>query len=138
MRTKYGVMLAIFGYILFFFCMEGWGADWRLLGKTSIGDHYYDAESIIIPSKGIVRVVEKVVLSEKGRLAAKKYTTENVTYSLVEYEIDCSNPTTLHTIWATAYAQDDSPISGIDYRIDYPTDVTPDPHAEALYEKVCK
>ena len=33
-RKRYGVILAVIGYIVFFVYMEGWGADWESLGKN--------------------------------------------------------------------------------------------------------
>jgi hypothetical protein len=32
MKKRNGVILAVIGYIVFFFCMEGWGANWKLIG----------------------------------------------------------------------------------------------------------
>ena len=31
MRKRNGVILAVIGYIVFFFCMEGWGGDWKVV-----------------------------------------------------------------------------------------------------------
>jgi len=64
MRTKYGVILAVIGYIVFFFCMEGWGADWKLYHVDEEYRCYYDGETIR-KVLGILRVWEKWIPSQK-------------------------------------------------------------------------
>ena len=66
MMGKSGVTFAVTGYILFLFCMDGWGADWKYFGASvlSKGEEvmtFYDAESIEYLSTGNVRVWTKVV-----------------------------------------------------------------------------
>jgi hypothetical protein len=60
MKRKYGVILGIVGFILFFFS-EGWGANWELLNKYDYGDgwstkQYYDSKSIVRTNEGNIRV----------------------------------------------------------------------------------
>ena len=88
---KLGVILiglAIFGNA------EVWGADWSLYGIAGNGtfEGFYDAESIMMLSKNIVRVADKKVYTEKGVVElvenyGKKY--ENVSHSIVLWEINC-------------------------------------------------
>jgi hypothetical protein len=33
MTNKSGVIFGVIGYIFFFFCMEGWGVDWKFFGS---------------------------------------------------------------------------------------------------------
>jgi hypothetical protein len=61
--TKLGVVLiglTIFGNA------EGWGEDWKYYGETDQGKHYYDADSVIRPSKETVRVWRKILFTRKA------------------------------------------------------------------------
>ena len=66
MRKRNGVILAVIGFIVFFFCMEGWGADWKLDATTETENHYYDT-NITRLGNGFIRVWEKSILTDKGR-----------------------------------------------------------------------
>ena len=45
MRTKYGVILAVIGYITFFSSIQGWGTDWKFYEANKEGAYFYDTEA---------------------------------------------------------------------------------------------
>ncbi len=60
------VELFIFGYA------EVWGEDWARYGENEIGSYHYDLQSVTHPSKGIVRVWNKIVFTRKGVATASE------------------------------------------------------------------
>ena len=68
MEKRNGVILAVIGYIVFFLCMEGWGADWKLIAKDGQGNVWeIDVASISFQPNNIVTVLFKTNYSKKGR-----------------------------------------------------------------------
>jgi len=93
MRKRNGIILAVIGYIVFFFCMEGWGGDWRLYSENDSVAFYYDAEGMTLPSKGIIRVWEKRVfketfVTETAKTMGDIFKTLN--YAIILREVDCT------------------------------------------------
>ncbi len=162
MRKKYGVIFAVIGYIIFFFC-EGWGADWKLYGGETA---YYDAQSIIRQKDGWFRVwTKRILLGEKlsSKEARGKWLREHAPYapqgkemflSLEEFdsmyvtkellllrEINCSNRT-FRTLAISERDKDGLTVMGylsnpkhIDGKIYH---VSPDLDMERLYKIICK
>jgi hypothetical protein len=46
---------------IFFFCVEGWGKDWKFYVNDGINAFYYDEESITSPIKGFFRVWVRII-----------------------------------------------------------------------------
>ncbi len=68
MKKRNGVILAVIGYIVFFFCVEGWGADWKPISidtKGSISVLEIDVASISRQPDNIVRVLVKTTYSKE-------------------------------------------------------------------------
>ena len=40
MRHRNAFILAVIGSIIFFFCLEGWGADWKSIGEDTGGNQW--------------------------------------------------------------------------------------------------
>lgn len=100
MRKRHGVILAIVGYIVFFFCIEGWGADWKHYYSDNENDAYYDAQSMIHQKDGWVKVWIKTVLKRKtmgldeARGKSPEFLSDNITKELLRLmEINCPNRT---------------------------------------------
>jgi len=92
---SFSVMLRgiLIGLILFT-CAEVWAEDWIGYGTNEIGSYYYNQENVTRLSKGVVRVWNKIVFTEKGVATAverlgKSY--ENVAYDISLKEIECSD-----------------------------------------------
>ena len=67
MRKKHGVIFAVIGYIVFFSCVEGWGADWKFIGQDVKGSGLeIDVASISRQPNNIVRVLVKHTRSKKS------------------------------------------------------------------------
>jgi hypothetical protein len=93
MVKRSGIILAVVGCIVFFFCMEGWGAEWRLYAeKTVLGDMFYDTDRITYEPNSIVRVWTKKILSDNGKkdLVANMGGLFNETHHIIEFvRLDC-------------------------------------------------
>jgi hypothetical protein len=112
MKGRYGVILAVFGFIIFFFSMEAWAADWKYIFTAATGgEWFYDTQSV---SRGqdITSVWTKWILSDKERAKfikefpeefeflqegarktqgrAQKICIENISYFIEKEEINCS------------------------------------------------
>jgi hypothetical protein len=135
--VKFGIVLliglAIFGYA------EVWGADWKLLASDEKSLAYYDAQSIIRPSKNIVKVWVKVDYTEKGVIdyvgdLGKKY--ENLSHEKSLWEINCVEKIFRQLSWI-AYDNKGEVIysSSSPLRWDF---IPPESIVEALYKIVCK
>ncbi len=90
LSAKLGVILIgllIFGY------RDVWGADWIKYGQNEIGSYHYDQQSVTHLSKGIVRVSNKIVFTERGVATSverlgKSY--EKVGYDISLKKINCT------------------------------------------------
>ena len=65
MRRKCGVIFGVIGYIVFFFCIEGWGAKWEPFAETVDFQASYDSENLT-QTQDIIRVWVKYIYTEKG------------------------------------------------------------------------
>ncbi len=66
MRKRSGVILAVIGYIVFFFCMEGRGADLKFIHQGVEGSVWIDVASISRQPNNIVGAWLKITYSEMG------------------------------------------------------------------------
>jgi hypothetical protein len=66
--ARSGATLMTIGCIVFFHCLPGWGADWRKCAEDSEAILYYDAESIVRPSRDLVRAWDQMNYTEKGKI----------------------------------------------------------------------
>jgi hypothetical protein len=72
MKKQYIVILVVIGLTTFFFCMKGWGADWKLLGRNEDYQFYLDTESVTLLPENIVRVWTKSVFTDRGIINVMK------------------------------------------------------------------
>ena len=91
LSAKYVVILVgllIVGY------GEARGADWKKFYKSDIGEYFYDEQNIDRPSRDIVLVYEKSVLTQKGvwgwvqRLGNS---FDNLSYTIRLSELNCGD-----------------------------------------------
>jgi hypothetical protein len=140
MRKRYGVILAVIGYIIFFSSMEGWGADWKFIAKDIQGNVFeIDTASISRQSNNIVGVFVKTTYSKKGRNEVVKYlgkAFKDLSYStrLNEYHCTKKKNRTLGTNW---YSLD----GGMMYSDKSTPEwefVVPDSMGGVIFKEVCK
>ena len=118
---------------------EAWGADWRLYTFNDLVANYYDADSIILPFKDIVRVLEKTTYTDKAVIdCVRKFGTKyaNLSYSTTLEEINCVEKTR-HLLTGNYYdkngkliASDSSPTEWLS--------IIPESTDNALYKAICK
>jgi hypothetical protein len=102
MKGKYTTIFAVFGFIVFFFSMEAWAADWAnwkyIFTAATGGEWFYDTQSI---SRGqdITSVWTRWILSDKERAKfikefpeefRKTNGRENISFCIEKEEINCS------------------------------------------------
>lgn len=139
MTKRNGVILAVIGFIVFFLCIEGWGADWKFYAASEQILYYYDAQNITHPSKNIVRVWERWDYTEKGVLdmvgtSGKKY--ENLSHSIILWEINCSEKKD-RGLSLTHYDHKGSVVHSISSPSDW-NFIVPETVGEVIYKEVCK
>lgn len=97
---KRGLFLAVFvGFLLFAFQAEG--ADWKPLFITENHSWVYDAESVIYPAKGIVRMwvkyfeIDREAFQEEVKKSGNKAYEKNwgKTWGIELIEINCQGRT---------------------------------------------
>jgi hypothetical protein len=103
--NKIGIIFAIGGLIIFFFSMEGWGADWKYIEKDSQNNVWeIDTASISHQPHDIVRVLVKTTYSKESiNNYLKNFGEEfkDVSYStkLIEYHCIEEKSRTLNVHW---------------------------------------
>jgi len=137
--SKLMIILAI--GCLTFGSAEVWGEDWKFVLKNKGGDDgYYDADSLVRPSKGIVRVSMKVVYSEKSlnREAEKLGASyKDLSHRIILLEMNCIEKKEAF-LEITAYSKKGKAISSI--KPDKPIWVAHPPESigEGLHKLLCK
>jgi len=140
MRKRNGVILAVIGCIVFFFCMELWGADWKVIGRDvqdSICE--IDVASISRLPNNIVRVWLKITYSQEGITeVVTNYgpTFKDLFYSKIFTEIDCAE-SKYRILGSTYYSSDDGVIHNDNSFSDWHF-ITPNSMARATFKEVCK
>ena len=86
-------IISLFLGLMFATCSEVSAADWRFYTRSEFGLYQYDAGEVSHLSKSLVRVSQKLVLSDRGttnlvRELGKEY--ENVREIITLREIDCA------------------------------------------------
>ena len=145
MRKRYGVILAVIGCIVFFFCMEGWGADWKSLGKNDEYEFYLDTESITPSQENIFRVSVKAVFTDKGinrlvKLLGTEY--KNLGHQVGLMEVNCSNKMILDLL-STFYSKGGGVLgsthTGGKMRVSNKWEfIDPGSFNELLYQEICE
>jgi len=140
MRKKHGVILAVIGYIVFFFCMEGWGADWKSVGQTDTGEHFYDAAGMTRLSNNIVRGWEKTIYTDQGRedfverFKQLKFMDMNCSINLWEY--NCTEKK-VRVLLIFYYSEDGMSLGTVTVPSDW-NFIAPQSLAEDVFKAVCK
>src|SRR4030042_4876020 len=126
---------------LAFSSAEVWGEDWKFILKNRSGDDgYYDADSLIRPSKGIVRVSLKVVFSEKSvnqETEKMGQSYKDLSHRIILLEMNCIEKKEAF-LEITAYSKKGKAISSI--KPDKPIWVAHPPESigEGLHKLLCK
>jgi hypothetical protein len=109
------IVILVMGCLAFSYA-EVWGEDWKFILKNKVGDDvYYDADSLIRPSKGIVRVTVKVVYIEKNanREAEKLGSAyKDLSHRIILLEMNCMEKKEAF-LEITAYSKKGKTISSI-------------------------
>jgi hypothetical protein len=139
MRKRNRVILAVIGYIVFFFCVEGWGAAWYCIEIDSDGNALLlDAASISRQPNNIVRAWSKKIYSRKAvnewvKDVGEKY--KDLSYSITLVEYHCTEKK-MRILTTTFYSSGGGVIG------ESPPDewmfIVPDSKGEVLFEEVCK
>jgi hypothetical protein len=140
MRKRYEVMFAVIGLIIFFSCLEGWGADWQLYATTRTGHGSYDAEGMTRQSNGIVQVWTKLMFSDEGKkdyVAGLGETFKDVTYTICFEELDCDGKRN-RVLQITAYSKEGKVVSTSSYDRNPWKYIAPETVNQALFNAVCK
>lgn len=139
MIIKGGVTLAVIGFAIFFFCLEGWGADWRVNSASENFTYLYDQENIEEVSADILKVWQKWVPSPKKvkeMVQEDDLRYENWDDTVFLTEIDCGEGLQrLLRIWE----HDTS--GNVTYTEDYSDScwifIIPGSVGEALFKAIC-
>ena len=144
MRKEYGFIFAVIGFI--FVCYsEGWGEDWKSLGKNDEYEFYLDTESITPSQENIFRVSVKAVFTDKGILKLTKlFGTEYETldHQVGLMELNCSNKMTLD-LFSTFYSKGGGVLgsthTGGKMRVSNKWEfIEPGSFNELLYQEICE
>ncbi len=139
MALRIGLIFVILGPL----CLvhsETLAADWRFYAGSEFGSYHYNAENIGYFPNNIVRIWQKLVLTNKGRVSlkgemGKEY--ENVTELAVLREMDCTSRRT--RILEIAYCYEEGGVIKREsyQQIDWDS-VIPDSVDDILHHAVCK
>jgi hypothetical protein len=138
MIKKYGVILAIIGYIVFFFCMEGWGADWKLCAGGKGVLKYYDIGSITRSSTNTAKVWTKTVYSNEAVLdivAEDGARFKELSYGITFEELNCEDKK-VRSLLENYYSKEGKLLvtfKDLPWRY-----IVPESIGGALYKEICK
>jgi Surface-adhesin protein E len=135
------LMIIVATGLLLFGNAEVWGENWKFVLKNQAGDDgYYDADSVIRPSKGNVRVLTKVVFSEKSvNREVEKFGSsyKDMTHRVILFEMNCNEKKGAF-LEVTTYSKKGTIISSIKPDEAIWTDNPPKSIGEGLYKLLCK
>ena len=139
MGNKFGITLTVIS-LIFFWYAEVRGENWKYYGENNYHVGYYDAESIIRTSEGIVIVREKDIFTEKGVMEAveklgEKYKT--LSYAIMLNEVHCIDGR-IRPLSSAFYSQDGRVLSSFDSQATDWGYIVPETRSEALYEILCR
>jgi hypothetical protein len=140
MRKRNGIILAVIGYIVLLFCMEGWGADWKLIGQDVKGSVLeIDLASISRQPNNMVKVLLKRTRSKESvadwvNKFGEKY--KDFSYSIDLEEYDCTEKKR-RILGLTQYSLDGEIIFSDNSPGEWGF-IIRDSMADAICEEVCK
>lgn len=135
MKTQILVFLIVVIVLLSF--SNVYGDDWICINRDDNGKCWFSYnKKIIRVSKNIVRVVEKIIISDEDKKNDKSYDKDE-SYSIYLNEIDCKNMT-MKLLQSTRYKIDGSVSKSFDLSDGKPRFIVPDSIGEIEYNKVCK
>jgi hypothetical protein len=120
--------------LIFFWYTEVRGEDWKCYGENNYYVGYYDAESIIRISEGIVIVREKDIFTEKGVMEAvgklgEKYRA--LSYAIILEEVHCVDGR-IRPLSSAFYNKDGKVLSSFDNQSTDWGFIVPETRGEAL------
>jgi len=126
--------------LIFFWYTEVRGEDWKYYGENNYHVGYYDAESIIRTSEGIVIVREKDIFTEKGVMEAvgklgEKY--KALSYAILLDEVHCVDGR-IRPLSSAFYSKGGKVLSSFDSQATDWGYILPETRGETLYEIICK
>jgi hypothetical protein len=127
--------------LLVFSYAEVWGEDWKPLRQSKDGDsYYYDASSIVRPSKNIVRGLLKRVHSEKNinREVEKLGSTyKDLSHRIILWEMNCIEKKAAF-VEITTYSKKGTVLSSVKPDKVIWAAIPPGSISEDLYKLLCK
>ena len=140
MIGKLMVILTVMG-LLIFGNGEVWGENWKFVLKNKAGDDvYYDADSVTRPSKGIVRVLTKVVLSEKTvnrEVERLGPSYKDMSHRVILQEMNCMEKKGAF-LEITTYSKKGNILSSIKPNEATWVSIPPESSGEPVYKLLCK
>lgn len=139
-RKRNGIILAVIGYIVLFFCMEGWGADWKPIGVDDQGSAWeiYVA-SISRQPDNIVRVWVRRTQSKEsvtGRVKKIGEEYKDLSYSINLEEYHCTEKKR-RILSLTQYSSGGGIILSDDSLGEW-SFIVPGSIGDAVFKEVCK
>ena len=143
MRNKYGIFLGVIGLILFFF-VEGWGADWKLIGLNEEYWYYLDKGNIHPLPDNVARVWTKSLFTEKSILKYMKIFGSHyidLDHEMTLLELNCTKKMFRYS--SVAHYSKGGGILGSSQKGDFEISdewifITPETGADFVYREVCK
>ena len=140
MRNRYGVILAVIGYVLFFVYTEGWAADWKLYSQTPEALYYFDPKTVTISEGEIIGIKVKLDFTDKGIIEMVEQFGQayrDIGYELNDYEIKCTDKE-FRVLSVTRYSRTDKVLIRVFRDEAKWTPIPPDSTSESLSKMVCK
>ena len=139
MRKRYGVILAVVWYIVFFFYREGWVADWKPFAINNRATFYFDPETISHLPGNSLRVWVKDVLLQEGIIdVVRNYGQEfkDVEFIKSLYEYNCTE-NKMRVLSVTYYSKTGLVITTSDRQTEWQFN-PPESIGDLLSKKVCQ
>ncbi|HSB05474.1 MAG TPA: surface-adhesin E family protein [Thermodesulfobacteriota bacterium] len=140
MRRRYGFVIVVIGFMITFSWLEGRGADWKNVGQTDSGEHFYDAEGITRLSDNVLRVWEKTIYTDKGRESFverfKQAKFMNMHSSINLWEYNCKEKK-VRFLSLFYYSEDGMSLGNLTVPSDW-NPIAPQSLAEDIFKAVCK
>jgi len=140
MRIRYRFILVAIGYMILLWSVDGWGADWKFLGRDTKGSLLeIDVASISHQPNNIVRVLVKHTRSKESVTDwVKKFGEQykDFSYSVDLEEYGCTERKR-RILSLTQYSSDGEIIFSDNSPGEWIL-IIPDSMADAVFEEVCK
>ena len=135
------ILAAVLGFSVFFFLsVEGWAADWKLIGTSWETDFLYDPQSVSLLSQDNVKVWVKKIYGEKK---VKEYIKglgpefKELSYDFSLIEFNCSEKK-FRLLAFSYYNQDGGLISSFTPDSSFWNFIVPNSILDALFNIVCE